>query len=121
VTFHLEHLSWCGSHPFVTSKTECLQRRGLLRPDVWHQLHVLATEPAASATALAGYPSRRMEVVNKGVVMILTDHLSCGLPVLLTAFIPHDPRYGAGHIAVAASKIREADCVSLRDRLWGLA
>ncbi len=110
-------LGWSGNHPFFLSKEETLRSRGLLRPDIWHDVHLLACDRKATVMHVAGFRSRRVEIMNQGVVIVVADHSGCGVPVILTAFIPGDPVFPAGVIKDAARRVDVTQLVNLDARL----
>jgi hypothetical protein len=114
-------ISWCGSHPFLTTKEDCLRRRGFLRPDVWHAVHVLACAPQATVTIVPGFTSKRVEIVIDGVVIVVVDHCNRGMPIILTAFLPADPVFATGAVMLAASRVDATKLVDLDARLRGEA
>lgn len=114
-------ISWCGPHPFVSAKADCLRARGFLRPDVWHAVHVLACAPHATVTNVSRSASQRAEIVIDGVVIVVVDHCNRGLPIILTAFVTSDPVYAAGAVMAAASRVDESKLVDLDARLRGAA
>ena len=116
-----QSLAFCGTHPYLPNKEETLRRRGLLLPDVWHAVHLLACDLKATVMHVSGCHSRRVEIVNGGVVIIVADHLGCGLPVVLTAFVPDDPVFPAGGVKAAAGRVDVSKLVPLDARLWGEA
>lgn len=114
-------LAFCGVHPFYLAKAECLLARGFLCPEVWHNLHLLASDPKATVLHTAGFKSKRAEIVQDGIVLVIVDHQNTGIPILLTAFIPSNPTFPAGLIRAAATKVDVANLVDLDARLRGEA
>lgn len=114
-------LAFCGAHPYFLAKEDCLSSRGFLNPRTWHEIHLLASDPRATAINLSGYSSRRVEIVSQGVVIVLVDHLDRGMPIVLTAFVPKSPAYPAGIIKAAACKVDVSNLVDLDARLRGEA
>ena len=114
-------LAFCGTHPYFRSKEQTLLARGFLCPEVWHGLHVIAADPRAAVLPVAGFNSKRVEIVQGGIVLVIADYQNSGWPVLLTAFIPQNPTYAAGIIKTAATKVDVSTLVDLDARLRGEA
>lgn len=112
-------LAFCGTHPYFRAKEQSLLSRGFLCPAVWHDLHVLAADPKAAVLHAVGFKSKRIEIVNAGVVLVIVDHQNTGIPVLLTAFIPSNPTFPAGLIRAVAGKVDVSHLVDLDARLRG--
>ena len=112
-------LAFCGTHPYFRGKELCLSARGFLVTEVWHDLHLIAADSKATVLPAAGFNSKRVEIVKDGIVLVLADYQSTGLPVLLTAFIPQNPTYPAGIIKTAARKVDLSNMVDLDARLRG--
>jgi len=115
------HLNWCGTNPYVPAKQTGLEKRGLLRPDVWAAVYLLATDPSAAVNRVCTSGDRRMEVISRGVTVIVVDYCSTGVPVVLTAYVAGDPTYPAGAILSAAGAVDHRNTVDLDERLRGLA
>jgi len=114
-------LAFCGTHPYFRAKEQCLLARGFLCPEVWHDWHVIAADPKATALHAAGFKSKRTEIVKTGIVLVIVDHQNTGIPVLLTAFIPSNPTFPAGLIRAAAANVDVSNLVDLDARLRGEA
>ena len=118
---NLSLLRFCGVHPYLIPKEKALLQRGLLKPLVWGSVHILVADPCAVVTGVAGFDSRRVEVVSNGVTVVLADFLGSGLPVVVTAFAAHDPVDHGAAILTAARRVRAFDLVDLDARLDGAA
>jgi hypothetical protein len=114
-------IAFCGPHPYFRAKENSLSSRGILCPEVWHDLHVIAADSKATVLPLAGFNSKRVEIVRDGIVLVIADYQNSGLPVLLTAFIPQNPTYPAGIIKAVARKVDVSNLVDLDARLRGEA
>jgi len=115
------YIAFCGTHPYFRAKEQCLTVRGFLFPEVWHYLHLLAEDSKATVLPVAGFNSKRVEIVQDGIVLVIADFQNTGLPVLLTAFLPQSPAYPAGFIKTAATKVDVSNLVDLDARLRGEA
>jgi hypothetical protein len=112
-------IAFCGAHPYFRAKEQCLSSRGFLFPEVWHDLHLIAADRKATVLPVAGFNSKRVEIVQGGVVLIIADYRNSGWPVLLTAFVPQNSTYAAGIIKTAATKVDVSTLVDLDARLRG--
>ena len=112
-------IAFCGAHPYFKAKERCLSYRGFLVPEIWHDLHLIAADRKATVLPVAGFNSKRVEIVQGGIVLVIADHLNTGIPVLLTAFIPSNPAYPGGLIRAVAGKVDLSHLVDLDARLRG--
>lgn len=119
--FYLSSVRWCGTRPYLLSKETCLENRGFLVPPVMDGLYILAADPRATVSRVAGFGSHRLEVVSNGVIVVLGDFANIGLPILITAYVSGDPQFPAGAVLAAAAKVDIASLVDLDERLRGAA
>jgi len=114
-------LPLCGAFPYVPAEQAGLRQRGLLKPNVWAAVHILAVDPRATVTPIPRSRHRRVEVVSRNITIVVVDYRGSGLPVVLTAFVAGDPTDHGRAVLAAAGVVDRDSTVDLDERLWGFA